>query len=47
MANPDTGLRDADTLAALDQGWGHRDFGIALVAETSGAVAVGDTVAVT
>lgn len=47
MANPDTGLRDAETLDALDQGWGHRDFGIALVAQTDGTVAVGDTVAVT
>ena len=27
-ANPETGLRDADTLAALRTGWSHQDFGI-------------------
>ncbi|MEO9827131.1 MAG: MOSC N-terminal beta barrel domain-containing protein [Paracoccaceae bacterium] len=44
MANPDTGLRDADTLGALDQGWGHTDFGITLLAKTTGTVKVGNTV---
>ena len=27
-ANPNTGLRDADTLGALNTNWGHQDFGI-------------------
>ncbi|MDE9451113.1 MOSC domain-containing protein [Aliiroseovarius sp. Z3] len=27
-ANPDTGIRDADTLGALKQGWGHQQFGV-------------------
>ncbi|MDJ1015189.1 MAG: MOSC domain-containing protein [Paracoccaceae bacterium] len=43
-ANPKTGRRDADTLGALEDGWGHRDFGVYLVAETSGRVAMGDAV---
>ena len=28
MANPGTGKRDLDTLAALEDGWGHTDFGV-------------------
>ncbi len=28
MANPTTGQRDADTLAALNDGFGHQDFGV-------------------
>lgn len=47
MANPVTGLRDADTLSALDKGWGHNDFGINLLAGTTGKLKVGDTVTVT
>ena len=43
-ANPETGRRDADTLGALEDGWGHRDVGVYLVAETSGRVAMGDAV---
>lgn len=43
MANPDTGRRDADPLRALDTGWGHQDFGVALIAETTGQLNIGDT----
>lgn len=45
-ANPETGQRDADTLGALEDGWGHRDFGVYAVAMTSGAVVLGDAVEV-
>lgn len=41
-ANPETGRRDADTLGALEHGWGHRDFGVYLTAVSSGEIAVGD-----
>lgn len=44
MANPETGLRDADTLAALEQGWGHQDFGVNVLAKSSGTLSVGDVV---
>ncbi|TMM49426.1 MOSC domain-containing protein [Sulfitobacter sabulilitoris] len=40
-ANPDNGLRDADTLGALDH-WGHNDFSIRAAVIESGPVAVGD-----
>jgi len=40
-ANPATGLRDADTLGALDH-WSHRDFGIYATVTTSGDIATGD-----
>lgn len=43
-ANPETGVRDADTLAALNTGWGHQDFGIYAQVTKSGRIAVGDTV---
>ncbi|MBD3677195.1 MAG: MOSC domain-containing protein [Rhodobacteraceae bacterium] len=43
-ANPETGRRDADTLGALENGWGHRDFGVYMVADTNGTVALGDPV---
>ena len=43
-ANPDTGERDADTLGALEAGWGHRDLGIYLTALSSGELAVGHEV---
>ena len=43
-ANPDTGIRDADTLGALEAGWDHRDFGVYLTATSSGDVAIGDKV---
>jgi uncharacterized protein YcbX len=41
-ANPQTGTRDADTLGALDAGWGHRNFGIYTEVVQDGAVALGD-----
>ena len=41
-ANPRTGTRDADTLGALDAGWGHRNFGIYTEVVQDGAVALGD-----
>ncbi len=47
MANPDTGIRDADPPAALLANWGHEDLGVALVAESSGQVGLGDEVALT
>ena len=46
-ANPDTGHRDVDTLALMDTHWGHRDFGIALIASTDGQITIGDEVALT
>jgi len=45
MANPETGHRDIDTLAEMDAAWGHRELGIALVAQSDGAVTLGDAVA--
>lgn len=42
MANPDTGARDADTLAALAAGWGHQDFGVYAEVMAPGRVGVGD-----
>lgn len=41
MANPDTGARDADTLAALEALWGEPVFGLDTVVVTGGEVAVG------
>jgi uncharacterized protein YcbX len=43
-ANPDTGQRDAATLAALEDGWGHTDFGIYAMVRRAGRVATGDKV---
>lgn len=40
-ANPDTGRRDADTLGALETGWGHRDMGIYLTALTDARLETG------
>lgn len=45
-ANPDTGVRDADTLGALKRGWGHQDMGIYLEVSKGGEIAVGDDVEV-
>ncbi len=42
--NPDTGRIDADTLGALEAGWGHQDFGVYAEVIAGGAVAVGDPV---
>lgn len=41
--NPDTGIRDADTLAAL-QNWGHSDFSVRAEVVRSGDIALGDPV---
>ncbi len=41
-ANPDTGHRDADTLGALESGWGHRNFGIYLTALIDGELTCGN-----
>jgi len=43
-SNPDTGKRDANTLKALEEGWGHTDFGVYARVTQGGAIAVGDTV---
>ena len=43
-ANPDTGQRDADTLGALEAGWGHRDMGVYMTALDSGRVETGNAV---
>ncbi len=40
--DPDTGVRDADTLGGLEAGWGHRDFGVYAEVTRGGRVAVGD-----
>jgi uncharacterized protein YcbX len=42
--DPVSGRRDADTLAALQEGWGHTDFGIYAVVVRGGRVVVGDAV---
>lgn len=42
-ANPDTGLRDADTLAAL-RSWGHLDFSVRAEVVKAGRIAVGDAI---
>ncbi|WP_170397652.1 MOSC domain-containing protein [Ruegeria arenilitoris] len=42
-ANPDTGLRDTDTLGALET-WGHQDFGVYAEVLEGGAISVGDKV---
>ncbi|MFV0493086.1 MAG: MOSC domain-containing protein [Pseudorhodobacter sp.] len=44
MANPETGRIDADTLKALQENWGHRDFGLYAVVVETGKVALGDKV---
>lgn len=41
-ANPDTGHVDVDTLALLDAGWGHQEFGVYAEVIGSGRVTVGD-----
>lgn len=43
MANPETGVRDADTLAALRE-WGHQDFGLYAEVVEGGPIATGDEV---
>ena len=39
--NPDTGLRDIDTLKALDH-WGHRDFSVRAEVVNGGEIRIGD-----
>lgn len=41
-ANPDTGRYDAPTLAALNDGYGHQDFGVYARVVQGGDVALGD-----
>lgn len=43
-ANPETGVQDADTMGALEQGYGHTDFGVFARVIGSGKVALGDEV---
>ncbi len=43
-ANPRTGVLDADTMAALEAGYGHTDFGIFARVVAGGDVALGDEV---
>lgn len=43
-ANPDSGKRDANTLEALQDGWGHTDFGVYAMVRKAGRVAIGDEV---
>ncbi len=40
--DPATGISDADTLAELQAGWGHKDFGVYAEVVEGGRVAVGD-----
>lgn len=44
-ADPDSGLRDADTLGALEAGWGHADFGVYARVVEGGTIRTGDPVA--
>ncbi|WP_459437376.1 MOSC domain-containing protein [Roseicyclus sp.] len=46
-ANPDTGRRDAATLAALEEALGHTDFGVYTMVRRAGRVATGDEVTCT
>ena len=45
--DPDTGQPGGDTLAALEQGWGHRDFGVYARVTRGGTLALGDQVELT
>ncbi|GAB5449538.1 MOSC domain-containing protein [Gymnodinialimonas sp.] len=45
-ANPATGKRDANTLRALEDGWGHQDFGVYAMVRQGGQIKAGDTVTV-
>ena len=44
-ANPATGKIDADTLGALEDGWGHQHFGVYAVVVSDGTVQVRDGIA--
>jgi uncharacterized protein YcbX len=43
-ANPRTGFRDAPTLATLEDGWGHTEFGVYAMVRRGGRLAIGDEV---
>lgn len=43
-ANPETGVQDADTMAALEGGYGHTDFGVFARVISGGRIALGDEV---
>ncbi len=45
-ANPQTGQRDADTLAALQSGWGHQELGVYGRVTQAGDIALGDNIEV-
>ena len=45
-ASTKTGARDADTLGALKDGWGHQDFGVYAVVVKTGDLRQGDTIEV-
>lgn len=45
-ANPETGLRDADTLGALNTDFGHQNFGVYAVVTRSGQLRTGDRIEV-
>ena len=45
-ANPETGERDVNTLAALKEGWGHQDFGVYAKVLQGGQVRPGDKLVV-
>ncbi|MBE1282884.1 MAG: MOSC domain-containing protein [Rhodobacteraceae bacterium] len=45
-ANPETGLRDADTLGVLNSQWGHQDFSVRAEVVRSGLIRIGDQVKV-
>lgn len=42
MANPLTGVVDADTLGALNANYGHKDFGVYAMVKKGGMIAVSD-----
>jgi uncharacterized protein YcbX len=46
VANPATGQRDVDTLAALRDGWGHQDFGVYATVKQGGNIALKDKIEV-
>ncbi len=43
-ANPATGQRDVNTLQALQDGWGHQDFGVNAMVRIGGQIKTGDKV---
>ncbi|WP_112322214.1 MOSC domain-containing protein [Oceanibium sediminis] len=44
MASPESGKVDVDTLRLLQDGWGHRDFGVYAIARGDGTIRIGDEV---